>query len=180
MRKIISIIIVATVTLIAVVGDDGRGVMGFLDKYGLYDMSGDDFITGIMSIVMVIGVIMAIVILIWLILMIPYSIIISAYSMTVYIMNENPGMGAMDCIRESRRIMYGHKWEYFVLKLSFLPWFLLSYITLGLALIYVVPYMKLTITDYYHNIKGTSYIESPLEDVWQDTPDAGAVGILSD
>ena len=49
--------------------------------------------------------------------------------------------------------MQGHKWELFVLELSFILWILLGIVTLGIALIYVEPYMQLTFTNFYHNIK---------------------------
>ena len=76
-----------------------------------------------------------------------------SYSMAFYILAENPDMTAREAIDESRRIMDGHKWEYFVLQLSFILWILLVMVTFGLAAIYVEPYMQLTNTNFYHNIK---------------------------
>ena len=37
--------------------------------------------------------------------------------------------------------MNGKKQDRFILSLSFIPWILLSFITFGLANIYVIPYM---------------------------------------
>ena len=62
-------------------------------------------------------------------------------------------MTAREAIRESKEIMNGHKMDFFVLSLSFIPWILLVYVTLGIASIYVMPYMQLTYTNFYHNIK---------------------------
>ncbi len=76
-----------------------------------------------------------------------------SYSMTFYVLAENPNMTANEAITESRRIMDGHKWELFVLQLSFIPWMLLGSVTLGLGYIYVAPYMSATVTNFYHNIK---------------------------
>ena len=76
-----------------------------------------------------------------------------SYAMTFYILAENPNMTANEAITESRQIMNGHKLELFVLHLSFIPWILLSCITFGIAYVYVLPYMNLTITNFYHNIK---------------------------
>lgn len=76
-----------------------------------------------------------------------------SYSMAYYILAENPDMKAKDAITESKIIMQGHKWELFVLELSFILWILLSIVTLGIAMIYVEPYMQLTFTNFYHNIK---------------------------
>lgn len=76
-----------------------------------------------------------------------------SYAMTFYILAENPNMTANEAITESRQIMNGHKLELFVLHLSFIPWILLGCITFGIAYVYVLPYMNLTITNFYHNIK---------------------------
>ncbi len=88
-------------------------------------------------------------------LMIPYSIIISKYAMSLYVMNERPELTSTQCVDESKRMMQGHRWEFFILKLSFLPWFLLCLIPFVgyLSLIYIIPYMQVTYTNFYHNIK---------------------------
>ncbi|MCR5398492.1 MAG: DUF975 family protein [Lachnospiraceae bacterium] len=84
---------------------------------------------------------------------IPGIIMAYAYSQACYILAENPDMSAMDCIRESKRIMKGRKMDLFILELSFLPWALLVIVTAGIASIYVTPYMSLTMTNFYHRIK---------------------------
>ena len=76
--------------------------------------------------------------------------------MSWYILAENPDMTAREAITESRLIMDGHKFELFVLQLSFIPWILLGSVTFGIAYIWVLPYMQLTMTNFYHNIKRQS------------------------
>ena len=49
-----------------------------------------------------------------------------SYFLVPYIMAENPTMGANEAITLSRRMMKGHKWECFVMQLSFLGWHVLS------------------------------------------------------
>ena len=90
----------------------------------------------------------------WTLLLIVPGIIKSfSYSQAFFILAENPNMTAKEAIDESKLIMDGHKMDLFVLYLSFIGWFLLGYITLGLGFIYVAPYMTLTLTNFYHNIK---------------------------
>ena len=91
-----------------------------------------------------------------LLLVIPGIIMAFAYSMSWFVLAENPNMTAREAIRESKEIMNGHKMDFFVLSLSFIPWILLVYVTFGIASIYVMPYMQLTITNFYHNIKRQS------------------------
>jgi len=77
-----------------------------------------------------------------------------SYSMAFYILAENPGMSAVEALNESKRIMNGHKMDYFILQLSFIGWSLLGAITFGLAYIYVIPYMTASQMNFYHAIKG--------------------------
>ena len=88
-----------------------------------------------------------------LLFIIPGIIAAYRYSQAMFVMVENPDKGVMQCIRESKEMMIGHKWEFFVLEVSFILWQLLSAFTCGLALIYVAPYMTVTMAGYYNNIK---------------------------
>ena len=88
-----------------------------------------------------------------LLLVVPGIIKSFSYSQAFFILAENPDMTANEAITESRIIMNGHKMEFFVLYLSFIPWMLLGAVTLGIAHIWITPYMTLTMTNFYHNIK---------------------------
>lgn len=77
-----------------------------------------------------------------------------SYSMSWYILAENKGKPALECIRESKEMTNGHKWELFVLSLSFIGWALLGALTLGIAYIWIVPYMQATFTNAYKLLKG--------------------------
>ena len=64
-----------------------------------------------------------------------------AYGLAIYLAKDNDQIGYNDAITNSRRLMDGKKQDRFMLSLSFIPWILLSLITMGLANIYVIPYM---------------------------------------
>lgn len=76
-----------------------------------------------------------------------------SYSQAFYILAEHPEMTAKEALDESVAIMDGHKMEYFMLGLSFIPWLLLCSITCGLAGLYVVPYMAATFVNFYEAVK---------------------------
>ncbi len=113
-----------------------------------------------------IGIILlqSILIALWsLLLFVPGIIKACSYSQALYILNENPEMGVVDCITASRQMMEGHKMEYFILGLSFIPWLLLCAVTAGIAFIYVAPYMQLTMVDYYDKVKAAFVSTNPVD-----------------
>lgn len=77
-----------------------------------------------------------------------------SYSMVPYIMAENPTLGANEAITLSRKMMKGHKWEYFVADLSFIGWGLLNIITLGLSgIFYSNPYKAAFFGEFYAYVR---------------------------
>ena len=90
---------------------------------------------------------------------IPGIIAALRYSQAFYVLAENPDMGIRECVNESKRLMKGRLWEYFVLGLSFIPWILLTCVTCGIAALYVSPYMSVTMAGYYLSLK-------PADDPW--------------
>lgn len=76
-----------------------------------------------------------------------------SYSMSFYILAENKGKPALECIEESKRMTNGHKMDLFVLGLSFIGWILLGYITCGIGYIWIMPYMEATFVNAYHSLK---------------------------
>lgn len=76
-----------------------------------------------------------------------------SYSMAMYILAENKGKSARECINESKKMTDGHKAELFVLGLSFIGWALLGCLTFGIAYIWVFPYMNATYANAYYYLK---------------------------
>ena len=90
----------------------------------------------------------------WTLLLIIPGIIASLwYSQAYYIMNDNPGISAIDAIEQSKEMMSGHEGRLFLLELSFLGWLIISCLTLGLGFIWLNPYYNLTMANFYENLK---------------------------
>lgn len=91
-----------------------------------------------------------------LLLFVPGLIAEYRYRMAIYILIDHPEMSVMDCIRESKRMMKGHKWELFMLDLSFIGWTILSSISMigWFVGIFTTPYFALTYAQYYEIISG--------------------------
>lgn len=104
------------------------------------------------------GVLIYVYLILWALLFVIPAIVKSySYSMTFYILADNPGMKPNEAITKSRELMDGHKFDLFVLHLSFFWWYVLCAITLGLASIYVVPYVQTSTAQFYDTIKLEKY-----------------------
>lgn len=101
-----------------------------------------------------------------LLFVIPGIIKAYSYSMSMYILAENKGKAALECINESKAMTNGHKMDLFVLSLSFIGWLLLCGITFGIAYIWVGPYIQATLANAYKLLKGEPEVEEiPVEPV---------------
>lgn len=78
------------------------------------------------------------------------------YRMVSYIMAEHPDMEYRSALQMSKDMMNGHKWNAFVLDLSFILWHILGTITCGIVeIFYVQPYQQLTGAALYRRLSGT-------------------------
>jgi Predicted integral membrane protein len=84
---------------------------------------------------------------------IPGIVKLLSYSMTFHVLNDHPEMTGNEAVKESMRIMNGHKMDLLIFNLSFIGWHILTGLTLGLASLYVVPYMHVATAKFYDAIK---------------------------
>lgn len=84
-----------------------------------------------------------------LLFIIPGIIVSLMFSQAFYILSEDPSKSITQCINESVKLMNGHKWDLFYLNLTFIGWWLVSILTLGIAALWVAPYQKLTEANFY-------------------------------
>ena len=65
---------------------------------------------------------------------IPGIIAAIRYSQAFYILADNPGMPAFECIARSKQMMRENKGKFFLLELSFLPWIIIANIPSSIAM----------------------------------------------
>ena len=75
------------------------------------------------------------------------------YRFALYNLCENPEMGVMEAIAMSSAQTRGHKMDLFVLDLTFIGWSMVCTLTLGVASIWVSPYIFQTDLGYFQQIK---------------------------
>lgn len=77
-----------------------------------------------------------------------------SYFLVPYILAENPNTPPNKAITLSRKMMRGHKWECFILQMSFIGWNILGWLTFGLLEIFFVnPYRECTYCKYYEYLR---------------------------
>ena len=75
-----------------------------------------------------------------------------AYSMAYYVKADHPEYDWRMCISESKRLMKGNKGKLFVLDLSFIGWYFVGMLCLGVGIFWVVPYEEATKAHFYQNL----------------------------
>ena len=89
-----------------------------------------------------------------LLFIIPGIIKAYSYSMSGFILTENPEMTAEEAMEVSMKMMKGNKWRTFILDISFLGWYFLSVLTFGLlSIFWVNPYNAATIAELYITLR---------------------------
>ena len=81
-----------------------------------------------------------------------------AYSQCYFIALEHPEYDANTCITESRKMMNGHKWEYFCLQFSFIGWMIVGSFCLGVGTLWVAAYMNAANAAFYEDLKNQPVI----------------------
>ena len=98
-----------------------------------------------------------------LLFVIPGIIAALRYSQAFYILMDNPDMGVLECIRESKELMRDNKLDLFLLQLSFIGWIFLSTLvsffipasvpfTIPIVSFWLTPYMEMSFACYYNHL----------------------------
>lgn len=74
------------------------------------------------------------------------------YSLTNYILYDNPELSAKEIVEKSKVLMEGNRARLFLLSLSFIGWIFLSAFTLGIGYLFLLPYMQVAITHFYDDL----------------------------
>ena len=87
-----------------------------------------------------------------LLFIIPGVIAELSYAMTPFLMAEHPEMTASEAIAASKDLMDGHKWELFVLHLTFIGWDIVAAFTMNIGHLLLNPYKNAAEAAFYREI----------------------------
>lgn len=92
-------------------------------------------------------------VLLWsLLFLIPGIVASYRYALMPYLLAEHEDLGALDAMRESKRLMYGNKLRLFYLHLSFLGWCFLAVFTFGIGILWLSPYIEAANAAFYRSV----------------------------
>jgi len=102
---------------------------------------------------LVLNILISIFTALWSLLLIVPGIIMSlAYSMSYFILIDNPELAPNEARKQSIKLMKGYKWKLFCLRFSYIGWYLLSILTLGILFFWVNPYRRTAEAEFYRNL----------------------------
>lgn len=116
------------------------------------------------SVLIILGIIVYLVGIIW---TIPRAY---SYRLALYIVNDNPNMLAKEAVEKSAEIMNGHRWAYFWLQCTFIGWAILACFTLGIGMLWLIPYMHVSTVAFYDNLIGNKKDESDTDETVAENP----------
>lgn len=90
----------------------------------------------------------------WLLLLIVPGIIAAlSYAMVFYILADNPTLKPDDVLERSKQMMDGYKLKLFYMFFRFFLLALLCVLTLGIGFLWFIPYVNITMAEFYEDIK---------------------------
>ena len=101
-------------------------------------------------------------VLLWTLLLIVPGILKGlSLSQTFYLMNDRPHLKPQEALALSTTWMKGYRGRLFGLMVRWIPWVLLSILTLGILLLWILPRMYASYALFYQNLKALRESEEP-------------------
>lgn len=97
-----------------------------------------------------------------LLLIVPGIIKGYSYSMTSYVMRDDPTLQYNDAINRSMELMEGHKLQLFLLDLSMIGWVILSCMSFGIGFLFLIPYNQTAHAAFYEDLLKGQVIQDNL------------------
>jgi len=133
---------------------------GSYDDLGIMIDAGKEDIGGNI----VLGILTSLFTVLWTLLFIIPGIVKSiSYSMASFIKKDNPHFTATEAINESRRIMNGYKWKYFCLQISFIGWYIVGFLCIGVGVMWASALNNTANAVFYERLLKARGIVSPDE-----------------
>ncbi len=111
-----------------------------------------------------IPIMVVLLVLMYLLLLIGNIITMLYLSQSMFLLIESPDQKVIGSLKESAAMMKGNKGGYFYLLMSFIGMVVLGYCSMGIGLLWALPYIQATITEYYLDLKERRSLDFPGRD----------------
>ena len=88
-----------------------------------------------------------------LLFIIPGIIKMYEYAIIPYILADDSEISSKDAFKKANQMMKGNKWRLFKLEFSFIGWFVLCVLTLGIGTLFLLPYVNAATAEFYVELK---------------------------
>ena len=75
------------------------------------------------------------------------------YAIIPYILADDPEISSKDAFKKAKQMMKGNKWRLFKLEFSFIGWYILCFLTLGIGTFFLLPYLNAAAAEFYLELK---------------------------
>lgn len=107
----------------------------------------------LLTVLLAYAVITALTVIGLILLIVPGIVVALGFSMTYYVIAEDPEISFQTALEQSWKLTDGYKMELLELNLRFIPWYLLGLLCFIVGVFAVVPWHNTTLTLYYQYLK---------------------------
>jgi uncharacterized membrane protein len=84
---------------------------------------------------------------------IPGIILYYSYSLSYFILADDPDITPYEALKKSAAMMKGHRWDPFKLQFSFIGWHILCALSMGIGYLWLSPYIACARAHFYETVK---------------------------
>jgi uncharacterized membrane protein len=151
LKMIVPIILIIVFAVIMIVGMGGSTVMLASAKSSVSGVAG----FGGVAVIGLIGYLVSVI----------YATVKGyLYSLSFYILYDNPEKTGKEIVEASEAMMRGNRWKFFWLGLTFIGWTILAAFTFYIGMLWVFPYIMVTFVCFYESLAGQPIINSNKEE----------------
>ena len=107
----------------------------------------------LLTVLLAYAIITALTVISLILLIVPGIVVALGFSMTYYVIAEDPEISFQTALEQSWKLTDGYKMELLELNLRFIPWYLLGLLCFIVGVFAVVPWHNTTLTLYYQYLK---------------------------
>jgi len=83
-----------------------------------------------------------------LLLIVPGIMAMFSYALTFLLMADDETLSPSEAIARSKAMMWGNRWKLAGLMVRFFGWFIVGFVTMGIAFLWIIPYLVTSLSHF--------------------------------